>query len=105
SAALVWLRTKHITLNKHLHCIKKSNTLGCHHYPGSKENMEHFILVCPQYAHEHFILARLLRWQACYLPYLLSDSKAVPFLINYINSTGHLKTTFGDVPSTHKQNH
>ncbi|KIJ04480.1 hypothetical protein PAXINDRAFT_27647, partial [Paxillus involutus ATCC 200175] len=97
TSLLVWMRTKHITLNEHLHRIKKSDTPDCPHCPGLKESVAHFVLVCPQYARERFILARSLRRQARYLRYLLSDSKAVPLLINYVNSTGCLKTTFGDV--------
>ncbi|KIK82118.1 hypothetical protein PAXRUDRAFT_154508, partial [Paxillus rubicundulus Ve08.2h10] len=45
------------------------------------------------------ILARSPRQQAHYLPYLLLSSKAVPFLMNYMNSTCHLKTTLGLNPS------
>ncbi|KIJ20415.1 hypothetical protein PAXINDRAFT_68194, partial [Paxillus involutus ATCC 200175] len=50
------------------------------------EDVAHYILTCPQYARECFVLARTLRRQAYHLPHLLSNSKAVPFLINYVNS-------------------
>ncbi|KIK76761.1 hypothetical protein PAXRUDRAFT_168813 [Paxillus rubicundulus Ve08.2h10] len=97
---LIWLRTKHIALNEHLHCIAKANTPYCPHCPGIREDVPHFMLKCPQYAREQQILTRHLRRRASYLPFLLSNSKAIPFLMNYINSTGCLKPTFGDVSLT-----
>ncbi|KIJ08954.1 hypothetical protein PAXINDRAFT_88146, partial [Paxillus involutus ATCC 200175] len=100
TSILIWLRTKHIPLNAHLNRIKKVDTPDCPHWPGLKEDVAHYILKCPQYVRERFILTRALRRKAHHLSHLLSDSKAVPYLINYVNNTGRFKATYGEVPNT-----
>ncbi|KIJ11283.1 hypothetical protein PAXINDRAFT_28208, partial [Paxillus involutus ATCC 200175] len=97
ASILIWLRTKHISLNAHLHRITKAESPDCPHCPGMKEDVPHFILKCPQYTREQQILTRHLRRQAHQLPHLLSHSKAIPHLMNYIDGTGRLKATFGEV--------
>ncbi|KIK78274.1 hypothetical protein PAXRUDRAFT_164415 [Paxillus rubicundulus Ve08.2h10] len=99
ASLVLWLRMKHITLNAHRHRMTRSITLDCPHCPGTKEDIVHFILACPQYVRECHILRRKLRRQALNLPYLLSNSKAVTSLIDYIHSMGRLKATFGEVPN------
>ncbi|KIJ11388.1 hypothetical protein PAXINDRAFT_84558 [Paxillus involutus ATCC 200175] len=89
---------KHVALNTHLHHLTKSDTPHCLHCLGIKEDVDHFILACPQYAREHHMLRRKLRHQAFHLPYLLNE-KAVTTLIDYVHSTGQLKSTFGEVPN------
>ncbi|KIK76627.1 hypothetical protein PAXRUDRAFT_108449, partial [Paxillus rubicundulus Ve08.2h10] len=103
TSLLVWLHTKHVPLNEHLHHIKKSDSLDCPHCPGSKEDVAHFILKCPHYVCKHFVLNRSLRWQTYYLPHLLSNSKVILFLINYVNSMGQFKATFNEVPNAQEQ--
>ncbi|KIJ10229.1 hypothetical protein PAXINDRAFT_86367 [Paxillus involutus ATCC 200175] len=60
ASLLIWLRTKHIALNTHLHHIAKADTPYCPHCPGIREDIPHFILKCPQYARERQILTRHL---------------------------------------------
>ncbi|KAF9232020.1 hypothetical protein BU15DRAFT_10295, partial [Melanogaster broomeanus] len=67
------------------------------HCPGSLENVEHFLLACPQYARERFVLACKLRRKATMIPHLLADTKAVPVLLTFVNSTGRFRPTFGNV--------
>ncbi|KIJ19232.1 hypothetical protein PAXINDRAFT_53154, partial [Paxillus involutus ATCC 200175] len=97
ASILVWLRTKHISLNEHMHRITKADLLDCPHCPGTREDVPHFILKCPQYAREQQILVGHLRRKVYQLIHLLTNSKAIPYLMNYVNSTGRLKTTFGEV--------
>ncbi|KIK77066.1 hypothetical protein PAXRUDRAFT_167948, partial [Paxillus rubicundulus Ve08.2h10] len=97
SSLLIWLRTNHVSLNAQLHCMKKSDTPHCPHCPRVVENVVHFILSCPHYAREHFVLTQHLWRKALNIPHLLSHSKAIPFLMNYVNSIRRLKATFGDV--------
>ncbi|KIJ59619.1 hypothetical protein HYDPIDRAFT_33060 [Hydnomerulius pinastri MD-312] len=81
----------------HLHRISKSDTPDCPHCPGIKEDVPHFVLAYPHYARERHVLTRRLRRRTLHLPHLLSHRKAVSLLMNYVNSTGRLKATFGDV--------
>ena len=105
ASLMIWLRTQHISLNQHLHRIKKIESPDCPHCPEIPESIPHFILECPHYARERLILSNALRRKAFSLPYLLADKKATPHLLRYINSTGRLKTTFGDVsPPTCQEN-
>ncbi|KIK72664.1 hypothetical protein PAXRUDRAFT_81702, partial [Paxillus rubicundulus Ve08.2h10] len=77
--------------------IKKSDTPHSPHCPGVKENVAHFTLSCLQYAREHHILMLHLCRNTSNIPHLLSHSKAVPLLMNFMNSTGRFKATFGDI--------
>ncbi|KAF9223054.1 hypothetical protein BS17DRAFT_668662, partial [Gyrodon lividus] len=97
ASLLIWFRTNHVSLNVQLHCMKKLDTPDCPHCPGTLENVTYFILSCPHYTRECFILAQHLQRKASNIPYLLSHSKAIPFLMNYVNSTGRFKATFGEV--------
>ncbi|KAJ8589215.1 hypothetical protein M405DRAFT_217379 [Rhizopogon salebrosus TDB-379] len=61
------------------------------------------VACCPQYARERHILTNTLKRSASSIPFLLSNAKATAPLIRYVNSTGRLKPTFGEVPPpTHK---
>lgn len=95
---ILWLHTNHISLNYHLHHIGKSPIPDCPHCKGTTETVEYFLLDCPQYVHEHFILANILKCNTTSIPYLLSNTKAINPLINFVNSSGRLKPTFGDIP-------
>lgn len=95
---LIWLRTRHISLNQHLFRIGKSPTPNCPHCENTEETVLHYILSCPHYARARHILTSTLRRSASSLSFLLSNQKASAPLIRYINSTGRLKATFGDVP-------
>ncbi|KAF9231252.1 hypothetical protein BU15DRAFT_56394 [Melanogaster broomeanus] len=97
ASMLVWIRTKHSSLNKHMHRITKSDTPNCPHCPESVEDVPHYILSCPHYVQERFLLARKLRRKAIEIPHLLTDTKAVPLFLAFINSTGRFRPTFGNV--------
>ncbi|KAF9233871.1 hypothetical protein BU15DRAFT_10917, partial [Melanogaster broomeanus] len=97
TSILIWLHTRHTLLNAHLHRMARSDTPDCPHCPGIAEDVGHFIFGRPQYAHERHILSDKLRRYADQLPYLLTSSKVVPHLLNYVNNTGRFKPTFGDV--------
>jgi hypothetical protein len=95
---MLWLRTRHISLNQHLHRIGKSPSPDCPHCASTPETTQHFLLLCPQYARERHILSNTLKCNATSIPFLLSNVKATSPLIRYVNSTGRLKPTFGEVP-------
>jgi ribonuclease HI len=95
---MLWLRTRHISLNQHLHRIGKSLSPNCPHCEDTPETVQHFLLSCPQYIRERHTLTTALRRQASSITYLLTNAKATAHLIRFVNSTGRLKSTFGDVP-------
>lgn len=95
---MLWLRTRHISLNQHLHRIGKSLSPNCPHCVDIPETVQHFLLSCPHYTRERHTLTSTLRRQASSITYLLTNAKATAHLIHFVNSTGRLKSTFGDVP-------
>ncbi|KIK80153.1 hypothetical protein PAXRUDRAFT_159409 [Paxillus rubicundulus Ve08.2h10] len=97
TSLLVWLRTKHSSLNSHLWKITKSDTLDCPHCLGINEDMIHFLLSCPHYACECHQFLSQLHQRVTHIPFLLSNSKGARLVLNYIDHTGHFKPTFGDV--------
>ncbi|KAF9245438.1 hypothetical protein BU15DRAFT_13391, partial [Melanogaster broomeanus] len=95
---LIWLRTGHISLNQHLHRIKKSDTPNCPNCEDDRqETVEHFLLGCPQYAHERHVLQSSLGRVAFSLPFILTQPTAHEPVIRFINSTKRLNDTFGNV--------
>jgi hypothetical protein len=104
ASLLTGLRTGHIALNAHLHRIKRTDTPHCPSCPNETENVKHLLLECPQYAHERQILRNKLGRQADEIPHLLSNKKATDALIAFVEATGRLKPTFGDVSTKTKSN-
>ncbi|KAG2030843.1 hypothetical protein BDR03DRAFT_973975 [Suillus americanus] len=84
----MFLRTNHAPLNKHLHHIRKSDSPYCAHCPDKEETTHHFLIECPHYQ----------RRQASSLPFLLTNSNAVPHLVKYVNATGRMRSILGEVP-------
>src|SRR6267154_4496791 len=73
-------------------------TPDCPHCNNTPETIPHYLISCPQYARERHVLNTVLRRQAASITYLLTNARATAPLIQFINSTGRLKPTFGDVP-------
>ncbi|KAG2122240.1 hypothetical protein DEU56DRAFT_746102, partial [Suillus clintonianus] len=97
TSLLVSLRTRHIPLNKHLHRLTKVNSPHCPHCPLIDETILHFLFDCPQYKRERHILACALGRKSTSLPYLLTDSEAIPHLARFVNATRRLKPTLGEI--------
>jgi hypothetical protein len=95
------IHTGHAPLNKHLHHIGKVASSHCPHCKHPEESVLHYLTVCPQYQHEHHIMTCALGCRATSIPFLLSDPDATPHLVHYVNTTGKMKTTFGEVPLPH----
>ncbi|KIJ16394.1 hypothetical protein PAXINDRAFT_132324, partial [Paxillus involutus ATCC 200175] len=93
---ILWLRTAHIALNKYLHRIKKIASPLCP-YCDKVETVEHYLTTCPQYARERHVLNTTLGRNAGSVPFLLTQPKAVIPLIIFVNSSGRLQETFGNV--------
>ena len=104
ASILMQLQTGHIALNKHLFCIHHAATPIC---PNCDENAEetihHFLFNCTRYNRDHSILYNKLLCLSHDLPYLLSYPNATAPLLRFINSTGLLKSTFGNITAdTHQ---
>jgi ribonuclease HI len=101
TSLLVQLRTGHIGLNAHLFRIRRAESPSCPHCGSiTVETVRHFLLLCPKYARERHILRRQLRRNADSVSFLLSKPAAFKPLMKFINSTGRLATTFGDVTNS-----
>lgn len=96
------LCTGHAPLNKHLHRIGKIESPYCLHCWQTEETVHHFLLLCPFYQRERHTLINVLGHKASSISYLLTDPDATPHLIRYINASGRLKKTFGEVPLPRK---
>ncbi|KAG2356879.1 hypothetical protein BDR07DRAFT_1299237 [Suillus spraguei] len=96
------LRSQHISLNHHLHCISRAPSPHCPHCPTVSKTVSHFLIDCPWYHHECHTLVCSLGCKDSSLPFLLSDPSATPHLVHFINTTGRLRQTFGEVPLPRK---
>ncbi|KIK34519.1 hypothetical protein CY34DRAFT_97847 [Suillus luteus UH-Slu-Lm8-n1] len=92
------LRTGHAPLNLHLHRLGKADQPHCPHCPTIEETVHHYLTSCPQYQRARHHLIQALGRKATSISFLLTDVEAIPHLIRYINATGRLKATFGEVP-------
>ena len=98
TSLLVQLRTGHIGLNSHLFRIRCAESPSCPHCGGiTVETIKHFLLLCPKYAQERHILRRQLRRNANSVSFLLSKPAVFKPLMKFINSTGRLAVTFGNL--------
>jgi ribonuclease HI len=87
-ASLIFqMRVGHAPFNSYLHRFQKTDSARCPACGDPKETAEHFLLLCPKYAHErHPLLARLNRTLPS-VTELLSNKKLIIPLINYIEAT------------------
>jgi hypothetical protein len=97
ASLLTGLRTGHIALNAHLNRIKRADAPECPHCPTELETVKHYLLDCPQYVCERQVLRNKLGREAGELHTLVTDETAVNALMRFIEASGRLKTTFGEV--------
>ncbi|KIO03635.1 hypothetical protein M404DRAFT_93986, partial [Pisolithus tinctorius Marx 270] len=90
------LHTGHTPLNKHLHQLKQSNTPTVK-YRTSLESMHHFLFQCPRYDREWYVMQRALGRDATSLSFLLSNPKAHPHLLKYVDTTKCFHHVLGEV--------
>ena len=103
TAIYVQLHTGHALLNKHLNCIKKSDTASCLQCADDQtETIHHYMFDCPRYNRERHILQQKLGHNTHSTAYLLSDKTTQQALFRFIDSTKCLHATFGDIPTPPK---
>ncbi|KAG2032023.1 hypothetical protein BDR03DRAFT_802792, partial [Suillus americanus] len=72
SALLFQLRTGHMPLNKHLHCISKAPSPICEACNQKNKSVYHFILECPAYTRPHNVMRASMGTNSCTLANLLN---------------------------------
>ena len=90
-ASLIFqLRVGHSPLNEYLHYFRLVDKARCPACGEASETAEHFILRCPKYAHERWILLQHLRDHTLKLENVLSDPKTIIPILQYISETNRL---------------
>ena len=84
-ASLIFqLRTGHAPLNEYLHHFKKIDSANCLVCSDQHKTAEHFLLNCPKHTHKHWPLQVRCNRTILSFTDLLSNSKLILPLINYI---------------------
>jgi hypothetical protein len=91
ASRLFQLRVGHVPLNKYLYRFKRVDSPRCPACGHPSETVEHFILQCPKYAHEHWSLLRRAGGPPPKLSRLLASEKLLVPLTNYIEATERFK--------------
>ena len=90
SASLITqLYIGHVPLNEYLNRFKKVDSSRCPACGARSETVQHFLLECPGYAHERWMLKKRFsgRKKALTLENLLGDAEAILPLTNYISAS------------------
>jgi hypothetical protein len=90
ASKIAQLRLTHIPLNSYLKRIRKIDAARCPACGADEENIEHFLLRCPSYAHERWSLTQHARKrrEALTLKMLLGNPQLTLPLAAYIQATG-----------------
>src|SRR6266568_18134 len=78
----------HIPLNTYLHRFKLAESTQCPACGHPKETAQHFLLECPAYAHERWILKPRRGKPEKKFAVLLSSEETAEALARYIHTTG-----------------
>lgn len=89
ASIITQLVTGHIPLNEYLYRFKLINSTRCPACGTGSESVRHFLLQCPSYAHERWLLVKHLKKKNLELTInnLLGNTEAIVPLTNYINAT------------------
>ena len=94
ASLMLQLRTGHIALNKHLHCIGKSDTPTCPACGLEEETVRHFLVTCPAREGLRGEMRKELGRDAGSMQKLLADPETAPMVLRYVRSTGRLNKVF-----------
>jgi len=86
------LRCRHVPLNGYLSRFCKVDSDRCPACGACMETVEHFMLQCPNYAHERWPLRCRLNSTLLHITELLSDKRNILQVINYIHATERFQT-------------
>ena len=90
TAQLAQLRTAHCLLNQYLYRFGYADSLRCECRSGLIENVEHFLLHCPQYDSQHTKLMREVGVCGMRMEKLLGRPRMVRHTLKYVEETRRL---------------
>jgi ribonuclease HI len=99
TSLLVQLRTGHLPLNQYLYRINRSDTPLCPTCKQERESVTHFLLDCPTYKRERYLMRLAVGPNSRNFQFLLGEKKGMEETLQFIGRTGRLKPTFGEVNS------
>ncbi|KAA1478901.1 hypothetical protein DENSPDRAFT_750033, partial [Dentipellis sp. KUC8613] len=85
---LLYLRSGHAPLNKHLHTIGVEQSPTCPACGQRDETVQHFLLTCPAYGDGRRCLGRTIGRCALCIPSLLTEPSLFEHLFQYVHETG-----------------
>jgi hypothetical protein len=94
SSQIAQLRLSHAPVNQYLKRIGKVDSARCPACGAEQETIEHFLLLCPSYAHERWALERQAKKLRRHLTMetILGKPEMVHPLANYIDATQRFQT-------------
>jgi hypothetical protein len=98
ASKIVQLWMGHIPLNSYLHRFKRADKANCPACDEDFETSSHFLLDCPSYAFECWVLERQVKRKKkiITLKMLLGDLDLALLLVNYIDGTERFKQLLGE---------
>jgi hypothetical protein len=100
---LTQLRTGHVRLAKHLHCLGKYDSPKCPACQQSNETIQHLILPCPAHKEARQALQNTTGGRSIDLTKLFTTKKTLHTLFTFVAATGHLQDTFGVIPNIEEE--
>ena len=97
TSVLTQLRTGHIPLNGHLHCIGKTESSHCNHCLNMVEDVPHLLFHCNKYAIQRHGLVMAVKRKSFNSNHILTDPAAIQHTLNFVNGTGRLRRIYGDI--------
>jgi hypothetical protein len=85
-------------INPVAHRIGKAESSQCPHCHQVDETVHHYLITCPFYRRERHILAGALGRKPTSISFLLTDPIATPHLVQFVNASGRMRGTFGEIP-------
>ena len=87
ASTIFQLRVGHAPLNAYLHRFEKVDSAQCPACGHPKETPEHYLLHCPKYAHERWLILRQSGGRPPKITQLLANPKFLTPLANYMEAT------------------
>jgi len=103
TSTLLQLRTGHVPLAKHLHHIRKADSLTCPACQQAKETIQHFLLHCPAHNTARQTLHNNTGGRSIDITKLLTTPKTLCALFLYITETGRWQSTLGKLPTLEEE--
>lgn len=99
---LMQLRTGHVQLAKHLHCIGKIDSPKCPACQQRDKTVQHYLLHCPTHGEARQTLWNTTGGRDIDLMKLFTTRKMLRALFTFVATTSHLHDTFGEIPTLDK---